>query len=200
MHASLMVLVGVVTLVYLPGHMSGDTLAQIEQVRSGHYNDFHSPILASLWHLGWVVVSGTWYVLLATVAMFVGSVFVLFRVVLTRRGAALATGAVVLSPVMFGYLGVLSRDTWFTVLTLGAFAATIRAVDSTGRKRTVAVVLSLAYVLCNDRRVVGEWNQTRWTRPDFKLTDPTQIYILYYDETARIHDGYLHLDRSGQRF
>ena len=63
-----------------------------------------------------------------------------------------------------------------------------------------AVVLSLAYVLCNDRRVVGEWNQTRWTRPDFKLTDPTQIYILYYDETARIHDGYLHLDRSGQRF
>jgi hypothetical protein len=48
--------------------------------------------------------------------------------------------------------------------------------------------------------VLADSNHTRLTLPAFKLADPNKIHLLYYGETARIRDGYIHLERSGKRF
>jgi hypothetical protein len=41
-------------------------------------------------------------------------------------------------------------------------------------------------------------NGTTLTRPQFKLEDPHSIYLLYYDETAQIRDGYIYVEKVGE--
>ena len=98
--------------------MSGDTLAEISQVRSGAFSDYHAPALLSFWRLAWLVIPGTWYVLVATVLLFVTATYAILRTAFAALAALLVTATITLSPMMLGYLGVLSRDTWFAALTL----------------------------------------------------------------------------------
>ena len=141
----LVLLVGAVSVTYWPGHMSNDTLTQLAQVHGDTLTDFHTPVLVALWRLSWAVLPGPWYALLATVALFVASVYVLVRAALRPVAALVATVAVTVSPMMLGYLGVLSRDTWFTVLTLAAFAALVAAGVRAGRARVALVAVALAF-------------------------------------------------------
>ena len=143
--ALLLVLATFVSVTYWPGHMSGDTIMQISQLHTGRFTDYHSPVLMSLWRLVWFIIPGTWYVLCAAVSLFVLATYVLLGIAFDRRGALLATTAITLSPLVLGYLGVLSRDTWYLALTLSAFAALAKAVAEHGRRQIVLAASALAF-------------------------------------------------------
>lgn len=64
----------------------------------------------------------------------------------------------------------------------------------------LVLAVSLGYVLCPNPLVLSAANGTTFTRPQFKLEDPHSIYLLYYDETAQIRDGYIYVEKSGKRF
>ena len=131
----------VVSVCFYPGHMSGDSLSQIEQVREGDFTNQHAPLLTGLWSLFWPLGVRPGWVLVAQVATFVAGTYLLLRAFFSRRAAAALAAAIALSPPVFGMLGYLSRDTWFTALLLVTFGLVVRSARTQGRP---AVLLLLA--------------------------------------------------------
>lgn len=134
-----------------PGHMSSDTLAQIDSVRSGRYNDWHAPILSALWRPFFRLGVGPGWVLVASTVTMCVSSYLLLRTSLRRRGAALCTAAIVASPQVLGYLLVLSRDTWFTALLLASFAA-LATLHRYPRRTLVAVAFAALWLALSSRQ------------------------------------------------
>ena len=128
---------------FWPGHMSNDTLAQIGEVQTGRYTNQLSPVLAILWHPLYRLGFGPGWVLTAQVACFVAGTYLVARATLGRVAATAAAVAVPLLPMVFGMLGYLSRDTWFTVLLVLTFGLLTRAIQLRGRARWALAVAAL---------------------------------------------------------
>lgn len=127
---ALLVPVVLVSVSFLPGHMSNDTLSQIQQVRDGHFTNQHAPLLMAMWRVVWPLGVGPGWVLLAQVTVFVAGTYLVLRSFLSRWVAVALAVAVALSPPVFGMLGYLSRDTWFTALLMAAFGLMARAAGA----------------------------------------------------------------------
>lgn len=134
-----------VSLTYWPGHMSADSLVQVSQVRAGRFNDMHSPLLLSLWHVIWTIVPGTWYVLAGCAAVFVAALSALLRAAFAPVAATLMGAALTISPMLLGFLGVIGRDTWFMALTTAAFGALMVAVGQNGRRQVVTLGIGATF-------------------------------------------------------
>jgi hypothetical protein len=97
-----------------PGIAAYDTIKQYEQAVTGHYDDWHPPIMARLWALTLRAgASGTAPMLMIQIGLYwLG--FGLFSGALARIGArraALAALLVALSPIMANWLPVVVKDT-----------------------------------------------------------------------------------------
>jgi hypothetical protein len=130
---------------FWPGHMSADSLAQFDQARSGDLTNHHAPILVALWYTGWHLLgAGPGWVLLGQVATFLTGLFLLVRAALPAIPAALVTSAIAFFPPVFGMLGYLGRDVWYTALLLLTFGLLVHAGQADGRRRTVLAAAALA--------------------------------------------------------
>lgn len=155
---ALIVLAPLVLIAYSfwPGHMSADTLAQIDQADTGDYTNQHAPILMFLWHPFYDLGLGPGWALGLQLLVFGLACFLLLRSVLSRRAAAIGTAVICLSPVVFGMLGYLSRDVWFTELTLLTFACALRTVTSARhRRRWLIVTFTVAWLTLASRQNAG---------------------------------------------
>jgi hypothetical protein len=111
-----------------PGHMSADTLAQIDQVRTGDFTNQHATLLMVLWRPFYLHLdAGPGWVLTGQLLAFVIGSYLVLRAVFRPISAAAVTAAVCLVPPVFGMLGYLGRDTWFTVLLVLTFGLIVRA-------------------------------------------------------------------------
>lgn len=133
----------VVVLSFWPGHLSNDSFAQMGQADSGDFTNQHSALLAALWYLPYNHLdAGPGWVLVAQVATFVLGAYLVARVAFGRWGAAITAAALSLSPMLVGPLGYVSRDTWFTSLTLLTFGLVVRAAQGPPERRTRHLVLA----------------------------------------------------------
>lgn len=140
--AVLIALAGFTTYVFWPGHMSSDTLSQIESVRTGRFFDWHAGVLMALWRPFWLVGVGVTAVFFASVCTFVLGLYSTLRVAFGRAGATAATVVLVVTPQIFGYLGYFGRDQWFASLLMAAIGAISFAARSSGRARRVGMVIA----------------------------------------------------------
>jgi uncharacterized membrane protein YhaH (DUF805 family) len=135
--------VAVVAYTHWPGMMSNDTLAQIREVISGNFTNQHAPLLMALWwpwyHLGF----GPGWVLGGQLLTFVIGCWLVLRAALAPVAAAIAASLVAFSPPVFGLLGYLSRDVWFTAALIMTFGLTVRALQDR-RRRGLWIGLALA--------------------------------------------------------
>lgn len=130
---------------FFPGHMSADTLSQIGAARTGNISDHHTPILIWLWHAVWPLGLRPATVFVLQVVIFIPALYLILRGVFTRTWATLVTVAICFSPPVYGMLGYLSRDMWFTTTLLLAFGLLVRASQrpwATGRWYVLASLLS----------------------------------------------------------
>ncbi len=127
--------VAILLLSFWPGHMSADTLVQIDQVAGGYLTNQHAPLLLALWTPLWDLGIGPGWVLTAQVSAFAAGCYLLLRATLGRLAAALGASAIVLFPPVFGNLGILGRDAWFVSTLLLAFGCAATAARRTGRAR-----------------------------------------------------------------
>ena len=109
-----LVLFGLCLLLMWPGLAAYDTIKQYEQAISGHYDDWHPPIMARLWALMLAAGGrGTAPMLVLQLGLYwIG--FGLFAGALARIGAprvAAATLLVALSPIVANWLPVIVKDT-----------------------------------------------------------------------------------------
>lgn len=178
---------------FWPGHMSGDTLAQIGQADSGHYTNQHAPILMALWHPFFGLGVGPGWILALQLVVFGLACYLLLRSVLRPVPAAVGTAALCMSPVVFGMLGYLSRDVWFTELTLLTFACVARAAaDPVNRRRWVVAALAAGWLTLASRQnaaaavflafavlagllVADRWGPASPTSPRVLRTGPRRV-------------------------
>lgn len=141
---------------FWPGHISSDSIAQIRQARDGDFTDQHAPLLMALWYPWYHLGFGPGWVLTLQLVVFGLAAYLLLRAALRPLGAAIATALISLSPVLFGMLGYLSRDVWFTELTLLTFACVLRATLSTAhRTRWTVAALVAAWLALASRQNAG---------------------------------------------
>lgn len=147
----------VVLVCFWPGHMNGDTLYQLQQVRTGDITDKHSPVLQWLWHLVWPLGVGTGWALAATTAAFLAGAYLLLRASLRPVAAAGGAALVALSPQVVGYLGGVIRDTWFAALVVLTFGLLAAAAGRQGRARLalLAAAVVAAWLALATRQNAG---------------------------------------------
>ena len=133
----------VVTLAFFPGHMSVDTLSQIGQARDGNLTNHHAALLTALWSVVWPLGVGPGWILFVQVVVFVVGTYLVLRAAFPPWAAASLSAAIALSPPVFGMLGYVSRDTWFTALFVATFGLVLASVRSTGRRSSVLLAAAV---------------------------------------------------------
>ncbi len=129
---------------FYPGHMSADTLAQIDQAKRGYYTNQHAPILMWVWHPFFSAGFGPGWALLIQLLAFSCGTYLALRVVFSPVGSAFAGLLVALSPVVMGMLGYLSRDVWFTAGLVLMVGLTVRAFQDERHRRVWLIALGFA--------------------------------------------------------
>ena len=128
-------------LVYWPGSLDADTFGELGEAATGHYTDWHTPILELLWRIpylmglhspGWALLVGLYMLLLGF--------YLILRVRLSRLSACiLAILCCVFPPVLTWAIHV-GVDAWFAASMICAFGCVARITRTTGRARTWSTV------------------------------------------------------------
>jgi hypothetical protein len=152
---------------FWPGHMSADTLAQIDQVRTGEYTNLHAPLLMWIWRQLYLLVdAGPGWALTAQLIAFVAGAFLVLRAAFRPVAAAATTAFICLLPCVFGLLGYMGRDMWFAALLILTFgliggagrstwpvrwawigAAAVAAWLALASRQNAVPALAIAYIL-----------------------------------------------------
>ena len=113
----------------LPGHLSYDSVLQLHDGRTGHYNSWHPPIMAWLLGLGDAVLPGAAVFMTLNAALLFAS---LAMMVLARRRvgwlAPLVAAAMAVSPLLLIYQGIVWKDVLFANAAVAGFLALSQAV------------------------------------------------------------------------
>lgn len=132
-----------------PGHLSYDSILQLEQGRRGLYNNWHPPVMAWLLGLGDAALPGTGLFILFDGVLAFGSLALLILIPRGRPGpsvmvlAALAAA----SPLLVLYQGIVWKDVLFADCAVAAFAALACASASHGWRRSLSAVASLVLLI-----------------------------------------------------
>jgi hypothetical protein len=146
--AAFLALAGIAALTsaaFWPGHMSIDTIGELEDARRAHYTDWHSATMTALWHVLFAVGLGNpgWVLAGSLMTMLVG-LYLIVRLRLSRPAAAVVAVLVFLFPPILGYSVLIGTDAWFTSLVLCGFGLAARTTRTRGASRTVSAVLAVA--------------------------------------------------------
>lgn len=113
-----------VSVIYWPGHMSGDSFALYAQaIGDDPIADWHSPILVMLWRIPSTVYQGVAPILVAGVLAMAFGLYGVLRLGMPRLVAAPVAAALLVFPPVLSFVGVISRDVWFVDLLLGSVVA-----------------------------------------------------------------------------
>jgi hypothetical protein len=143
--ALLVALVAVIGVAFWPGRMNADTLSQIDQMRTGQYNDQLAPILDAFWQPFYRNGFGPGWVLTAQLLVFVAGAFSLLRRQFPPLVAAIVVVLISLSPQAFGELALVGRDAWFLSLFVATFAFVDLALATGGSRRLACTVCALVF-------------------------------------------------------
>jgi hypothetical protein len=137
---------GLVIASFFPGVMGSDTIWFIRQAKAGKYDDWLAPILAALWHRGFLLGLGPGWVLIGTVVLFIAALYFLVRPWMSRLAAAVVASVLPLLPPFFGWLGALARDTWYLAFFVASFGFAVRGLRPgiSNRRRWFLAALSVA--------------------------------------------------------
>ncbi len=104
-----------------PGYIGWDTEAHLLQARSGIYTDAHPPIIAALWRVVELLITGPVGMLAIQAATLLAGLYSIFRVQLAPRVAAIAAAAVFVFPPVAGVTALVIKDALMAgFLVLGA--------------------------------------------------------------------------------
>ncbi len=126
-----LLLMGFVLLLALnwPGQMSYDSVVQLADGRSGHYDSWHPPVMAWLLGLFDGFVPGTGLYLLFVTLLLLGAWFVLLRKARPRPFPAILLILIFLTPQLLLYQGTIWKDVLFANAGIAGFAALAVAAE-----------------------------------------------------------------------
>lgn len=131
-----------------PGHLSYDSVVQLQEGRSGVFQSMHPPVMSVLLGLADGILPGTGlYLVIATAPFFIG-LLLACRGAEGRRAASLIALALLalalLNPFLLVYQGIVWKDVLFANLAVLAFALAGTALDQPPGPRRVAAAIAAA--------------------------------------------------------
>lgn len=141
-------LVLIVVVPVWPGVFTIDSQAMLSHGLANQVSNWYAPIHGWIWARIDDLGAPTGFMLLAATTGFVVSAYLFLRLWLAETASLVAVSAVVVWPPVYGMLGWVGRDVWFTVYVVLAFALAGRArrgvaVRWTGGGALVCAVLAL---------------------------------------------------------
>ena len=130
-----------------PGQMSYDSVVQLADGRSGHYDSWHPVVMAWLLGLFDAVLPGPGLFLAFTCLLLWGAWLILLRIGRPGFGAALLLLAILLTPQLVLYQGTIWKDVLFADAGIAAFTALAAAAAYWPNARTRWGWLSLSAIL-----------------------------------------------------
>lgn len=132
----------------LPGHLSYDSVMQLNEGRRGFYANWHPPMMS--WILGvcdWLL-PGTALFVLFDIALFFGSFWAVLRLERTpSRAAVVVLALILLTPQVLSYQGIVWKDVLFADLALAGFAALAIGFARWDNFRLRIALLIMAFLL-----------------------------------------------------
>lgn len=115
-------------LVYaFPGYMSYDSGEQLAQARGIEpITNWHPPLMAYLWRITDHIIAGPLPMLIIQSVVFMWGVNSLLRRVLSKRAAAIATGAILLAPPVIAPMAVIWKDCQMAAFLIAGIAVMTR--------------------------------------------------------------------------
>lgn len=115
-----------------PGHLSYDSILQLLQARTGVYNTWHPPVMAWLLGLGDMIVPGTGLFVAFDAALIFGALAATILLSIRRAGwpAFAAVVAVVLSPHLLIYQGIVWKDVLFADAAVAGFVCLAHVAEA----------------------------------------------------------------------
>jgi len=101
-----------------PGFMTWDSVNQLSQARSGHYGNWHPPMMAWLWSMLDARLAGPGLMLLLQTSLFLIGLYAVIRRYAAQMQASVITAAVFLFPPVFGPLLAIWKDSLMAALLL----------------------------------------------------------------------------------
>jgi hypothetical protein len=137
---------GAVVAVNWPGHLSFDSLVQLNDGRTGRYHTWHPPIMAWLLGLGDRLLRGPGLFTAFDAGLFFAS---LAALAIGRRGVSwtgpIVALALVLSPLVLIYQGIVWKDVLYANASVAGFVALYLAEAAARRRRTRILLFSVAF-------------------------------------------------------
>jgi len=130
-----------ILLVYAyPGYTSSDSAVQLTQARTHQYSDGHPPLMAALWTVVELAVTGPLGMLLIQGSLFLLGTYWILRRHVGARAAAIAAGAILLFPPVLGTMAVIWKDSQMAAFLVAGFAL----LGSPSRRRRWLGVAAIA--------------------------------------------------------
>jgi hypothetical protein len=127
-----------------PGQMSYDSVVQLADGRSGHYDSWHPPVMAWLLGLFDSLIPGTGLYLIFTGLLLLGGWFVLMRPGRPSFGTAILLLLIFATPQLVLYQGTIWKDVLFADAGIAGFACLAACAAHWRRPRPRLVFLTLA--------------------------------------------------------
>ena len=132
-----------------PGHLSFDSIIQLNEARTRSYMGFHPPLMSYLMMLFDTIAPGTALFLLFMQALFFGALLIVVRM---ARDVSVLTPLVVLAccahPFVLLYQGIVWKDVLFANFAVFGFALLFAAARLRGWGRYACYAFSLLCVAC----------------------------------------------------
>ncbi|HWU27320.1 MAG TPA: hypothetical protein VN154_13060 [Rhizomicrobium sp.] len=141
----------------LPGHLSYDSIMQLNEGRRGFYANWHPPMMSWLLGVFDSILPGTALFTSFDIALFFASLAALYHLARNPSPAAAITLAgVVLTPQVVLYQGIVWKDVLFADLAIAGFAALAVAGECWERKWLRYEFAALAFVLLSVATLVRQ--------------------------------------------
>jgi hypothetical protein len=131
----------------LPGHLSYDSVVQLHDGRVGRYHSWHPPIMAWVLGLGDAILPGSALFVVMDAALLFGALAALTLGARRVSWAAPVVGlALVLSPLVLIYQGIVWKDVFFADCAAAGFIC-LSLADREGGRRTRLSLIAFAFLL-----------------------------------------------------
>ena len=133
-----------ISLVYWPGSLDDDTLAEMQEAATGHYSDWHTPVLDWLWRPLYLMgIHGPGWLLPVDIFTLLLGFYLILRVRFSRPVSTLIALVCCVFPPVLTWAVHIGVDAWFAASMIAAFGFAARAARTTGRGRTVSIVAAV---------------------------------------------------------
>lgn len=133
-----------VSLVFWPGMVDGDTPPELRQAATGHFSDWHVPTLEALWRVLMLAgLHGSGWVLLAGVFSLLIGFYLILRVRFSRVISTVVTLLCCAFPPVLTWAAAVDDDAWFTAAILAGFGFVARVARTNGRSRSFSIVAAI---------------------------------------------------------